>query len=477
MKRALSRKNLWEKTPPLLKSTLGRGLGLVPPTWLLGKSFRAHYMFIRDAQWWPAERVREYQLGKLREILKLAYERTKFYRQRFDSVGFHPNDFHSLDDICRLPTIDKQTVIDNVSDMCTKSISSKDVDYGSTGGTSGTPLHFYMNANRSSIEYAYLATSWERAGYKLGMPMAVIRGRIVHSNRNGFRHEYDPILHHYYYSNFHMTDVNMKLYLKHIRSIGPCMLHAYPSSAQTLAKFILGTDQQVPQNVKGVLLESENVYSDQVSDIEIAFGARTFSSYGHSEKCVLAAQCEHTSNYHVWPIYGYFELLDAQGAPVKTAGQEGEIVGTGFINTVMPFIRYRTGDYATYVGEYCKECGREHTLITNIKGRWPQGGLIATDGSIISMTALNIHDDTFRNVRDYQFHQTVPGKATLCIVPIKPLDEDEQHRIRTNMNKQLQGQVVLDLEIRAEIVKTARGKQPRVVQKCELYIRRERSEE
>jgi phenylacetate-CoA ligase len=466
MKRALSKKNLWEETPPWFKSTLGRGLGLIPPAWLLGRSFRANCRLLRGAQWWPAERVREYQLGRLREILKLAYERTVFYRGTFDTVGFHPEDLKSLDDMKRLPTIDKQTVIKNLSNMCTRSVRDRDVDFGSTGGTSGTPLQFYLNANRSSVEYAYLTTSWERVGYKLGMPMAVVRGRVVRPDRNGFYHEYDPILRHHYYSNFHVNDNNIRLYLQHIHTIGPCMLHAYPSSAHALARVLLTTQDQAPRNTKGILLESETVYPDQVADIEQAFGARTFSMYGHSEKVVLGAQCEHSRNYHIWPTYGYFELLDAEGRPVREVGKEGEIVGTGFINTIVPFVRYRTGDHATYVGERCQACGREHHIITDIKGRWPQGGLIAADGSVISMTALNVHDDTFRSVREYQFHQSMPGKAVLCIVPVVPLDENEKGRIIANMNKRLQGQVVLELGIRAELVKTARGKQLRVVQKC-----------
>ncbi len=465
MKKALSRKNLWEKTPYLLKSTLGRGLGLVPPAWLLGRNFRESYKFVRDAQWWPIERIREYQLSKLKEILKLAYEKTKFYRRMFNKVGFHPDDFQSLDYMGKLPTIDKQDVVENLSDMCTKDVNEKDVDFGSTGGTSGTPLHFYMNAGRSAIEYAYLTMSWERAGYKLGMPMAVLRGRIVQPDKNSLRHEYDPILRHHYYSNFHMTNANIHQYLEHIRTIGPCMLHAYPSSAHTIASYIIRTGQPVVLNIKGILLESENVYPDQVIDIEKAFGAKSFSCYGHSEKLVLAAQCEHTRNYHVWPTYGYFELLDEKGALIKETGQEGEIVGTGFINTVMPFIRYRTGDYATYVAEHCEACGRQHTIINNIKGRWPQGGLVAADGSVVSMTALNVHDDTFTNVKEYQFHQSIPGKATLWIVPLISLDKNEQLRIVANMNIRLQGQVVLDLEIKSELIKTARGKQPRVIQK------------
>jgi len=466
MKTAMSKKNLWEKTPLLLKSTLGRGLGLIPPKWLLGRSFRENCKFVRETQLWSAERYHEYQLNKLHEILKLAYEKTIFYRRSFDSTGFHPDNFHSLEDMHHLPTIDKHVVIDNLSDMSTKSVRGRDVDYGSTGGTSGVPVRFYMNAGRSAIEYAYLTTSWERVGYKLGMPIAVLRGRIVQANRNGFRHEYDPILRHHYYSNFHMTDKNIRLYLEHIRNIGSCMLHAYPSSAHAIANYITRTGQPIVQNVKGILLESETVYPDQIIDIERAFGAKTFSCYGHSEKLVLAVQCELTRNYHVWPTYGYFELLDTQGTPIKEAGQKGEIVGTGFINTIVPFIRYRTGDYATYIGEYCAACNRQHTVITDIKGRWPQGELIAADGSVVSMTTLNIHDDTFMNVREYQFHQSIPGKATLCIVPITSLDENEQQRIVDNMNKRLQGQVILDLEIRSELIKTARGKQPRVIQKC-----------
>jgi phenylacetate-CoA ligase len=472
MKRALSKKNLWEKTPPLLKSTLGRCLGLIPPKWLLGRSFTENCKFVRDAQWWPAERAREYQLKKLREILILAYEKTGFYRRMFDSVGLQPGDIKTLDNINQLPTIDKQVVNENRLDMCTKNVKGRDVDFGSTGGTSGTPLHFYLSANRHSVEYAYLTRSWERVGYRLGMPMAVLRGRTVRADRNGLRHEYDPILHHHYYSNFHMTGDNMRRYLDHMCSIGPCMLHAYASSAQALANYIIGTGNQGPQNVQGVLLESENVYPDQVHAIERAFHARTFSSYGHSERLVLAVQCEHTHNYHVWPTYGFFELLDDDGKPVCTPGQRGEIVGTGFINTVMPFIRYRTGDWATYVGGRCEACGREHVVLSDIEGRWPQGALIAADGSVVTMTALNVHDDTFNNVREYQFHQSVPGKATLCVVPVTPFDDKEKQRIVMNMNKRLQGQVTLDLEIRTELVKTARGKQPRVIQKCTFPVQR-----
>lgn len=465
MKTALSRKNIWDKTPCWLKSTAGRSCGLIPPAWWLGRRFRAHCRFVAQAQWWPMERARQYQLARLREMLRLAYEKTAFYRRTFDEAGFCPGDLKSLADMRQLPTIDKQVVNDNLSAMCTRRVDGRDVDMGSTGGTSGAPLCFYLDAHRSSIEYAYLTSGRSRAGYRLGMPMAVLRGRKVARDRNGLYHEYDPILRHHYYSNFHMTTESMRLYVEHIRTIGPCVFHAYPSSAHTLARYLLATGTPAPRNVRAVLLQSENVHWDQVEDIEAAFRTRTFSSYGHSEKLVLADQCEHTRQYHVWPTYGYCELLDAEGNPVTVPGQQGEIVGTGFINTIVPFIRYRTGDWATYGGQECEVCGRQHTILTEIRGRWPQGELIAADSSVITTTALNVHDDTFRNVREYQFQQSIPGKVTLCVVPSVPVDAEERERIVTNLNKRLQGQVVFDLELRTELVKTARGKQPRVIQR------------
>ena len=458
MKKALSKKNLWEKATPLLKTTLGRGLGLISPAWLLGKSFRANSKFIRDAQWWSAEHSREYKVNKLCKMLKLAYEKTKFYRRMFDSVGFRPGDIKTLDNMSQLPTIDKQVVIENLSDMLTKSVKDSDVDFGSTGGTSGVPVHFYLDANRSFFEYAYLTTSWERIGYKLGMPMAVLRGRIVQPDRNGLRHEYDPILRHHYYSSFHMSDENMERYLEHIATIGPCFLHVYPSTIVALSRFILRNGTHAPKNVKGIIAESEIVYPEQRQMVEEVFGCRYFSCYGQSEKVVLAAGCEKSDDYHIWPTYGFFELLDNNGNPVTTPGQRGEIVGTGFINTVMPFIRYRTGDWATYVGDRCQACGREHTLIRDIRGHRTQEVLIAADGSEISWTALNMHDDTFMHVRQFQFMQETPGQAVLRIVPADGFGKDDADRIHRNLGHKLDDRFGFTIKLVDAIALSGRGK-------------------
>jgi phenylacetate-CoA ligase len=353
--------------------------------------------------------------------------------------------------------------------MCAVSPEAANVDYVATGGSSGEPLRFYFAPGRSAVEYAYLVASWERAGFRLGEPMAVLRGQVVAPGRDGLRHEYDALLRRHYFSNFHMSDGSICRYLERIATLGPrVFLLVYPSSVVALARHALRSGTPLPGNIAGMFAGSETVYPDERSEVERAFGRRFFSWYGHSEKLVLAAECEGSSDYHVWPTYGFMELLDAEGCRVTTPGRRGEIVGTGFMNTVVPFIRYRTGDFAEYVGEGCGACGRQHTILRSVEGRWSQGALVAHDGSLVSMTAFNVHDDTFENVKGYQFRQTKPGSAHLRIVPARALSEAERAYIIKGASARLQGQVSLTLEMCEELERTPAGKQLRVVQSIPL---------
>jgi phenylacetate-CoA ligase len=172
----------------------------------------------------------------------------------------------------------------------------------------------------------------------------------------------------------------------------------------------------------------------------------------------MAAECEHATYYHVWPTYGFFELLDNEGHAVTEPGQRGEIVGTGFTNTVVPFIRYRTGDYATYVGQICEACGRHHVCIDDIRGHRTQEVLVAADGSLIPWAAVNMHDATFEFVRQFQFYQDTPGRAVLRIDPVEGFRPEMERRILANLRAKLDGCLELHIERCSPIRTGPRGK-------------------
>ena len=457
MKRAWSRKNLWDSLPRPVRRWLGAAVGAVPARYLLGGQFRRTLRMALAAQWWPAERTRAFQVRRLRHICSLAL-RSPFYRERFKRSGFDPRDIRRPEDIAGLGTIDRRTLNEQLDRMLVTSSRWPWVDEVATAGTSGRPLRFYAPASRSAIEYAYLVASWSRIGYRLGAPLAVFRGRTIGRDADGMHHEYDPLFRHHGYSSFHMSDSQMAEYLQHADRLGRFFLHGYPSTVTVLGRYLQRAGRPALAGLAGVILESEIVYPRQRRMIEAAFGCPVLACYGHSEKLVLAVECEGTAAYHVWPTYGYFELLDDDGRPVSTPGESGEIVATGFVNTVAPFIRYRTGDYATYVADRCDRCGREHVLLTDIRGHRTQESLIAVNGDEISWTAVNMHDDTFARVRQFQFAQDTPGLAVLRIVPADGFGGQDRARIVRNLGHKLNGRIDFDIEIVDAIELTPRGK-------------------
>ena len=465
MKRAFSRKNLWDKTPAPAKALLGSVLSKVPLPWLLGGDFRRWYQFACEADRWDGQRTREYQLAQLQRIVTLAYEKTEFYRESFKKVGFEPGDLKQPEDLQRLPTIDKATIREHGPRMMTCPVGGPRVDLVTTGGTSGEPLRFYMGSSRHGPEFAHLTMCWKRVGYVPGDLMAVLRGRVITRPIGGVYHEHDPLLRHHYYSTFHMSPDDLRGYLKHLNIVKPAFLHAYPSSLFALAKFALSEGLSFPSSIRAALVESEPVRAHHRALIQEKVGLRMFSAYGQSEKLILAAECETSEEYHAVPTYGFCEVVDGSGR-VVSEGQDGELTGTGFINDVMPFIRYRTGDDATLAGRKCKACGREHLLLKAIKGRWGQEFLVCRDGrTLIFMTSLNLHDDTFDGIIRFQFVQDEPGKVVLQLISANRTPPDPL-RFQRHFAPKLGHAMDLEIRFVSEIPLTRVGKQPMILQRC-----------
>ena len=205
---------------------------------------------------------------------------------------------------------------------------------------------------------------------------------MVPPDRDGLRHEYDPILRHHYYSNFHMTDENMRQIPRARSRCRPVLPARYPSAVATLARFIQGAGVEPPPNIQGIIVESENVYQNERQFVERVFGRRYFACYGHSEKLVVGRRVRAID---ATTMCG--RLMATSSSSMRTAmpvdhpGQRGEIVGTGFINEVVPFIRYRTGDLRQCMVErVVSACGRDPAIYGRSRALGPAGNLVARDG-------------------------------------------------------------------------------------------------
>ncbi len=90
-----------------------------------------------------------------------------------------------------------------------------------------------------------------------------------------------------------------------------------------------------------------------------------------------------------------------------------------------------------------------------------------SDGSEVSWTALNMHDDTFARVQQFQFYQDSPGKAVLRIVPASGFIDEDRRRICRNLDRKVNGRLDITIETVDGIIPSARGKAIYVDQQIE----------
>jgi phenylacetate-CoA ligase len=225
----------------------------------------------------------------------------------------------------------------------------------------------------------------------------------------------NPLVREIIFDGFRLNDAYFDIIYKTIKRFNVSFIHTYPSTAREFSTF-LQNNRLDTSPIKAYLAGSEQVFEHQLELMENRLGIRLYNWYGHSEKLILPRYCGKSKLYHVEPTYGYFELVDSEGNVIKEPGKTGEMVGTSFHNPGMPLIRYRTGDYAEYVGPGCPVCGKTVPVIQEIHGRWAGDKIYGADGAFVTTTALNLHSDLYTVINGLQYIQDKKGELDVLVI-------------------------------------------------------------
>ena len=250
----------------------------------------------------------------------------------------------------------------------------------------------------------------------------------------------------------------MGSYVEQILAFSPTYLHGYPSAIDVLAEYVLRHELTPKlQAIKAIFLGSEGVTKQQRERMNRAFGSRVYSWYGHSERVILAGECEKNSSYHHFPDYGVLEIIGENGVSCDCEGERGELVGTGLLNRSMPLIRYRTGDFATRLESHC-ECGRDWNRFWKVEGHWNQDMVIGKSGTKISVAALNMHGPLFERVIRYQYFQEKTGSCVIKLMTTPEFVESDRLAIQRAYDQKVGNEVDFNVQIVDMIQLSPRGK-------------------
>lgn len=435
-----------------LKESAKLCLYWVPPTWKHGSRYKKWSRFFESAQYWPGDKIREWQFTQLKSILSFAYQNTTGYRELFKQHGVTPDDIRTLADVSFLPFTTKELIRDNLKDFTVSSLTGC---YQTTGGSTGIPFGFYEPWYTEEIEEAFLLSAWSSVGWRLGELNAILRGAFVGTADAFFTH--DRYRNELLLSSYYLTEKTIHRYIAAVNRFNPRVLQAYPSSVNLLCDLLTEVGRVGDVSFDLILLGSEIIHNWTLKKIDRVFpGARTFGWYGHAERVIMAPWCKSNRQYHLIPFYGHTEILNSGDKEVDE-GQEGELVGTSFHMRVTPFIRYRTMDVAVKGAARCDQCGRSFQLMERVVGR-NQEIILTKTGRRISMTAMNMHNDVFENVRQFQFCQKKPGEVIFKAIPKESYTEQDATRIRAELMKKLGEDTVLEIVLVEHIPRSPTGK-------------------
>ncbi len=452
--------------PQWVKSLLGNAYGLIPLSWRRGHAYGAFADLLRDKS--PAA-IEQRTRAALGATLAWALDTVPAY------AAFRHLAPQSVQDdpfavLAQLPVVSKADYKTDLSRYLSTRMPSSARLKTFTGGSTANPMMFYLQKGVTRPrEYAFMEDFHARVGLGDKDMVLAMRGRTVPSaaRAGGKLWMYEPIKRQLILSSDHLETRFMPAYEEALRQFHPPYIQAFPSALYPLVRWL--AEHPLPEfteQVRGIMLYSENVPEFQMRLIRQVFGCPILKHYGHSERVLMAATLPDDDRYHFWPQYGYFELLNEAGTPVTRPGELGEIVGTSFDNRVMPFVRYRTGDMAMLSDNPPTLPG--YPVVERIEGRL-QEFIVTRDHRLISICTMGAaHFDELANVDAIQYEQQEPGRFVLKVVARTPIDDAMRHRIAHAVEEKTQHGCTADIVQVESIPRTLRGKHVMLVQHLDI---------
>jgi phenylacetate-CoA ligase len=325
-------------------------LRIAASPWYRAGRFAEWRRLLDRSQTWSHEQLVAFQLDRLRELVSAA-ETTRFYRRRLAEAGVSGRALVSLEDLRRLPILDKREI--RVDDEALHVPRPPRFLSSATSGSTGAPLRVRTTAE---MDAAGRAAAWRMLSWyavPFGAPSVIFMAETIqHNARLRIESRLSGAMFGRPLPNAFHTPQDRGV--DHIVAIRPRAVWAYPSLLTEIAKAarVRGVDlSQLGVRVCGV--GGEQVLPTQRRAIAEAFGCSVASLYGSSEGHFMAVECPSGSLHVNEPIL--LEIVDAHGSVVPD-GVRGEVVITPLLGLAKPLLRYRLGDVGRLLPGAC-DCG------------------------------------------------------------------------------------------------------------------------
>lgn len=320
-----------------------------------------------DLECMDREELAQLQLEKLQETLQRVARNVPFYRERFEAIGFDPDELRSADDLRRLPFTEKRHLVQAYPYGLLAVPLREVVRLHGTGGSGDTSV--VMGYTRNDIKtWSNLTARTLVAGgvtkddvVQITFDYGLLTGALgVHYGAERLGASVIP-----------SSSGNTKRQIKIMQDYKTTALVSTPSYALHLAESMrgLGVNSNA-LSLRRVLVGGEPWSEETRRRIEEGLRVTATDNYAVSELMGpgVASECLERDGLHVNEDHFLVEVVDPRTLQPVPPGARGELVITTLSKEAFPIVRFRTRDLTSLVVAPCP-CGRTSVRMRRIEAR------------------------------------------------------------------------------------------------------------
>ncbi len=313
------------------------------------------------------DELRALQSERLKAVVRHVYDKNTTQRARLREAGLDPEDIRSLDDLGKLPLMDKSILRENYP-MGLSCVPKRDVlEMHMSSGSTGTSIVMpYTQADLDQWTLC-MARCLRMAGAEPADVIQITPSFGLFNGGFGFYHGAEELGLFVLPTGAGNTARQIRL----AKDFGTRILTGVVSYGIRLMEVLEQTGDDLPDLEIG-LFGGETFSDSMKAKIAEGLGIEVFDIYGMTESGgvgTLGMDCLAHDGLHVWEDQYIVEIVDPTTNEPVPDGKTGELVITALTREALPVIRFKTSDLTRVVSRDRCACGRTHVRIAPIVGR------------------------------------------------------------------------------------------------------------
>ena len=312
------------------------------------------------------DEIHKIQSERLVKQVRNVWDNVPMYRKKMEKKGLTPEDIKSVDDLPKLPFIEKDDLRDEYPYGLLARPLSECVRIQSTSGTTGRRVVAFYTQHDIDLWEDCCARAIVAAGGTKEDVCHVSYGYGLFTGGpglNGGSHKVGCL-------TLPMSSGNTERQIQFMTDLGSTILCCTPSYAAYLAESIHEKGVRDQIKLKAGIFGAEAWTEEMRHDIEEQLGIKAYDIYGLTEISGpgVAFECEEQTGMHVNEDHFIPEIINPITGEVLPDGEKGELVFTSISKEAFPLMRYRTRDICILSRKKCS-CGRTHVKMSKPLGR------------------------------------------------------------------------------------------------------------